>query len=94
MADRELAWANRMPSLACIKFALNEASFFVIRLLQAFDDITFSPESYPPGTLPPEEWKKSDKARKPLEKVHPKTHLTMYIKGGLWVHMHEVGSEI
>ncbi|KAG9044823.1 hypothetical protein FS837_007482 [Tulasnella sp. UAMH 9824] len=76
------------------QFALNEASFFVIRLLQAFDDITFSPESYPPGTLPPEEWKKSDKARKPSEKVHPKTHLTMYIKGGLWVHMREVGNEI
>ncbi|KIO27175.1 hypothetical protein M407DRAFT_233465 [Tulasnella calospora MUT 4182] len=74
------------------QFALNEASFFVIRLLQAFGDIQFSPESYPPGSLPPEDWKKSDKARKPFEKVHPKTHLTMYIKGGLWVQMHEGGS--
>ncbi|KAG8987804.1 hypothetical protein FRB90_003136 [Tulasnella sp. 427] len=39
------------------QFALNEASFFVIRLLQAFDNIHFSPESYPAGMLPPEEWK-------------------------------------
>ncbi|KAG8897719.1 hypothetical protein FRC01_011198 [Tulasnella sp. 417] len=69
------------------QFALNEASFFVVRLLQAFGDIEFSPESYPPGTLHPEEWKKSGKARKPFEKAHPMTHLTMYIKGGLWVHM-------
>ncbi|KAG9016306.1 hypothetical protein FRB90_003335 [Tulasnella sp. 427] len=70
------------------QFATNEASFFVIRLLQAFDDIQFTPEAYPPGTLPPPEWKKS-KFRKPVEKVHPKSHLTLYLRGGLWVRMRE-----
>ncbi|KAG8897332.1 hypothetical protein FRC01_011377, partial [Tulasnella sp. 417] len=66
------------------QFALNEASFIVIRFLQAFEDIQFSPESYPDGVLPPEEWKKGT-LRKPVEKLHPATHLTMFFKGGLWV---------
>ncbi|KAG8954722.1 hypothetical protein FRC04_011155 [Tulasnella sp. 424] len=77
------------------QFAMNEASFFVIRLLQAFDDIQFSPDSYPPGSLPPPEWKKG-RMRKPMEKVHPKAHLTMFLKGGLWVRMREaqVGTQV
>ncbi|KAG9016305.1 hypothetical protein FRB90_003334, partial [Tulasnella sp. 427] len=70
------------------QFAMNEASFVVIRLLQAFDEIQFSPESYPEGCLPPQDWKESGKLRKPVEKVQPKTHLTMFLKGGLWVRMH------
>lgn len=76
------------------QFALNQASFVVTRLLQAFDDIQFSPESYPDGTLPPPEWKESGKLRKPMEKLQPKTHLTMFFKGGLWVRMHRDESQV
>lgn len=71
------------------QFAINEASFFVIRLLQAFDDIQFSPESFPPGSLPPAEWREKGRMRKPVEKVQPKAHLTMFLNGGLWVRMRE-----
>ncbi|KAG8906270.1 hypothetical protein FRB99_007207 [Tulasnella sp. 403] len=59
------------------QFALNEASFFTIRLLQAFDDISFAEDGFPDGTLPPAEWKNGT-GRKPYEKVVPKVHLTMY----------------
>jgi len=58
------------------QFALNETSFFVIRLLQAFDDMTLVPEAFPAGTLPPPEWK-SGNGRKPIEQVIPGKHVTM-----------------
>ncbi|KAG9010037.1 hypothetical protein FRB94_011014 [Tulasnella sp. JGI-2019a] len=69
------------------QFALNETSFFVTRLLQSFDDISFAPDAFAPGTLPPQEWKGSQLGRKSVEKVWPMSHLTMYFKGGLWLRM-------
>ncbi|KAG8886446.1 hypothetical protein FRB98_001265 [Tulasnella sp. 332] len=63
-----------------ILFALNEASFFIIRLLQTFDDISFAPDAFAPGMLPPPEWKESTLGRKAMEKVWPMAHLTMYLK--------------
>ncbi|KAG9014722.1 hypothetical protein FRB94_010569 [Tulasnella sp. JGI-2019a] len=69
------------------QFALNEASFFIIRLLQTFQDISFAPDAYAPGMLPPHEWKDSTIGRKAIEKVWPMAHLTTYFKGGLWLRM-------
>jgi len=73
------------------QFAYNEASFLIIRLLQKFYHIELSPEAQPAGSLPPEEWASATgHTRKPVEKIMPKSHLTSFIQGGLWVKMWSV----
>ncbi|KAG9014879.1 hypothetical protein FRB94_009037 [Tulasnella sp. JGI-2019a] len=74
------------------QFALNEMSFFVTRLLQNFGDISFAPDAFTPGTLPPPEWKANPFGRKAVEKAWPRSHLTMYFAGGLWLRMRETKS--
>jgi hypothetical protein len=59
------------------QFAYNEMSFFLIRLLQKFSTIRLDPGSQPPDTLPPSEWKTAA-GRKGIEKMWPKSGLTMY----------------
>lgn len=63
-------------------------SFFLCCFLQAFSGVTLDPSSQPPGTLPPASWKGSE-GRKSREKFWPKSHLTMYSHGGLWVKLTE-----
>ncbi|KAK7018487.1 cytochrome P450 monooxygenase CYP63 [Favolaschia claudopus] len=65
-------------------YAYNEASYFLVRLLQEFDTFTLATEFQPAGSLPPPEWK-SRKGRQAVEKIWPAAALTLYIKGGLWV---------
>ena len=60
------------------QFALNEMSFFLVRLLQSFDDITLAPDAQPPWSHPPAHWKQGS-GRMPIEKILPQTHLTSYI---------------
>jgi len=69
------------------QFAYNEASFFLVRLLQKFDRVTLAPECQPEGSLPPESWKTSKVGppRKRIEKCWPLSAITLYAKGGLWV---------
>jgi len=75
------------------QFAYNESSFFMVRLLQKYDQITLAPDAQPAESLPPPEWK-NGKDRRRVERFRPKTHLTMYADGGLWVKMKEaVGTE-
>ena len=38
------------------QFAYNEASFFLIRLLQRFDSFSLASEVQPESTKPPKEW--------------------------------------
>ncbi|KDQ19556.1 hypothetical protein BOTBODRAFT_636486 [Botryobasidium botryosum FD-172 SS1] len=68
------------------QFAYNEVSFFLIRLLQKFDRINLAPEAQPPASLPPPSWANGS-GRRPVERVCPKTHLTLYAEGGLWLKM-------
>ncbi|KAG8734304.1 hypothetical protein FRC12_018563, partial [Ceratobasidium sp. 428] len=68
------------------QFAYNESSFFLVRLLQRVDSIELAPEAHSEGTLPPKEWQNGS-GRKVFEKVWPKSHLTIYSNGGLWVRM-------
>ncbi|QRV88399.1 cytochrome P450 family protein [Ceratobasidium sp. AG-Ba] len=75
------------------QFAYNESSFFLVRLLQRIESISLAPEAHPEGTLPPEEWK-HEAGRKSIEKVWPKSHLTIYSNGGMWVRMKEARSNI
>ncbi|EMD35976.1 hypothetical protein CERSUDRAFT_115922 [Gelatoporia subvermispora B] len=65
-------------------YALNEASCFLVRLLQQFDSVSLAPDAQPAESLPPPEWKRG-KGRQTFEKIWPGAALTAYIKGGLWV---------
>ncbi|PPQ86763.1 hypothetical protein CVT25_012408 [Psilocybe cyanescens] len=68
------------------QFAYHEATYYLVRLLQHFTEFTLDQLSNLP---PPEQWKSGD-ALVAAEKIRPTSHLTMYIKGGLWVRMKEL----
>ncbi|KAF9530969.1 cytochrome P450 [Crepidotus variabilis] len=72
------------------QFAYHEATFFLVRLLQRFKGFKLDDRS---NISPPEEWKTSNEGRKSREKIHPLSNLTLYVKGGLWVHMDEIKTE-
>ncbi|KAF7352323.1 hypothetical protein MVEN_01196000 [Mycena venus] len=74
------------------QFALNEASFFLVRLLQNFTGFTLAPDAQPESTKPPASWKTA-KGTQATEKIMLARHLTMFAKGGLWVRMKEVVTE-
>ncbi|KAJ7677044.1 cytochrome P450 [Mycena polygramma] len=75
------------------QFAYHEASFFLVRLLQTFSRITLADDAQPPRARPPAAWKTDDKSGwKARERVRPRSHLTMFIFGGLWVRMEEAGT--
>ncbi|KDR74319.1 hypothetical protein GALMADRAFT_227391 [Galerina marginata CBS 339.88] len=67
------------------QFAYHEATFFLVRLLQQFTDFTLDMSA---NTPPPAAWASGD-GLKPKEKIHPISHLTMSVKGGLWIRMKE-----
>ncbi|KAF7362664.1 Cytochrome P450 [Mycena venus] len=72
------------------QFAYHEASFFLVRLLQTFSSVSLAPEAQPPSARPPAAWKTDDKSGwKAREKVRPRSHLTLFVYGGLWVKMEE-----
>lgn len=64
-----------MPPL---QYAYNEMSFMLVRLLQNFSSISFVADASPPGTLPPDNFKLAP-GRKGIDKVWPKSTLTMYL---------------
>ncbi|KAF8219014.1 cytochrome P450 monooxygenase pc-3 [Tricholoma matsutake] len=70
------------------QFAYNEVSFFLVRLLQKFSGFTLASDAQPADSLPPAEWSKG-KGPKATDKVRPAMHLTLFVKGGLWVRMEE-----
>ncbi|CAK5275913.1 unnamed protein product [Mycena citricolor] len=67
------------------QFAYQEASFFLIRLLQRFSTFHLASDAQPEGTLPPKSWETCP--YKKHEKVTFGGNLTMYFKGGLWATM-------
>jgi len=70
------------------QFAYQESSFFLIRLMQQFTNFRLAPDAQPVDSKPPTSWAQSE-GRKSIEKVMPSLHLTMSVKGGLWVRMEE-----
>ncbi|KAG6837575.1 hypothetical protein H0H93_006989 [Arthromyces matolae] len=60
-------------------YAYNEASYFLVRLMQKFDRFTLTPEVQPEGSLPPAEWK-TRKGRQSIEEIWPSVALTLYVK--------------
>lgn len=73
------------------QYAYNEMSFMLVRLMQNFSSISLELDSFPPGSLPPEEFKLAP-GRKGIDKVWPKVTLTLYIAGGLWIKLREVNN--
>ncbi|KAF5341463.1 hypothetical protein D9758_013948 [Tetrapyrgos nigripes] len=67
------------------QFAYNEASYFMIKLLQKFTDFTLALDVQP--SQPPKEWILQPGTTKGRDKVMLKSHLTMFVKDGLWVRM-------
>lgn len=59
------------------QFALNEGSFVLVRLLQSFRRFELAMDAAPAGACPPEEWAQGT-GRKPLEKIWPKSAVTLY----------------
>ncbi|KAG6844792.1 hypothetical protein H0H87_003721 [Tephrocybe sp. NHM501043] len=70
------------------QFAYNEISFLLIRFMQQFTAVTLDEMASPPEAKPPKHWAEGV-GRKTIEKVYPRSHLTMYAQGGLWVKMTE-----
>ncbi|KAF7312278.1 Cytochrome P450 monooxygenase [Mycena indigotica] len=66
------------------QFAYQEISFFIVRLLQTFQSIELAPEAQPEDSRPPAAWANGP-GRKKLEKIKPKSDLTMSVAGGLWL---------
>ncbi|PIL36941.1 cytochrome P450 [Ganoderma sinense ZZ0214-1] len=70
------------------QFAYNEMSFCLIRLLQHFSHMELDLSAQPLDARPPAEWV-NEEGHRSNEKITPKTHLTLYVQGGLWVKMTE-----
>jgi cytochrome P450 len=68
------------------QFAYHEATYFLVRLFQEFTAFSLAKSE---NLQPPAEWAACE-GLKGTEKVYPASHLTMFIKGGLWVHMEPV----
>ncbi|KAG9126839.1 hypothetical protein FRC07_001740 [Ceratobasidium sp. 392] len=75
------------------QFAYNESSFFLVRLLQRVESIELAPEAHAEGTLPPKRWQNGT-GRQLYEKVWPRSHLTIYSNGGMWVRMKEASAAV
>ncbi|KAF9040806.1 cytochrome P450 monooxygenase pc-1 [Panaeolus papilionaceus] len=71
------------------QFAYHEATFYLVRLLQQFTNFRLDDKE---NVKPPASWKTAG-GLKAQEKIVPSVHLTMFVKGGLWVHMDELQSD-
>ncbi|KAF5348211.1 hypothetical protein D9758_014646 [Tetrapyrgos nigripes] len=83
------------------QFAYNEASFFLIKFLQSFTEIEFAENvqyatpSPSDNIKPPKEWAQAQEqglkdmagTTKGRDKIMFSMHLTMCVRGGLWVRM-------
>ncbi|KAK0202806.1 cytochrome P450 [Desarmillaria ectypa] len=71
------------------QFAYNEASYYLIRLLQTFSSFSLAMDAQPTEGTPPASWVKSSGTTKGRDKIMFGLHLTMYAKAGMWVRMEE-----
>ncbi len=74
------------------QFAYNEISFMLIRLLQSFDGVTLALDELPPASRPPVDWLKAGD-RKRMEKIRPKSHLTLYAEVGQFTFLTRLHAE-
>ncbi|KAK0481269.1 cytochrome P450 [Armillaria novae-zelandiae] len=76
------------------QFTYNEASYFLIRLLQTFSSFTLALDSQPEEGIPPKTWSRTPGTTKGRDKIMLGTHVLLYAKGGLWVRMEEAKDEV
>ncbi|KAI8986306.1 cytochrome P450 [Trametes punicea] len=74
------------------QFAYNEISFMLTRLLQRFSTITLRQDAHPEA-IPPPGAERSPYAVDGRERVWMRSHLTGYVKNGLWVELEEAVPE-
>lgn len=65
--------------LSLQQFALQEASFFLVKLLQQFTNFTLAPDAQPEDSKPPAGWAEGG-GRRATEKIRPAMHLTLFVK--------------
>ncbi|KAK0471830.1 cytochrome P450 [Armillaria novae-zelandiae] len=75
------------------QFAYNEASYYLVRLLQTFASFSLARDAQPPEGVPPKSWTRTPGTTKGMEKIMLGIHVTMYAKAGLWVRMEEAREE-
>jgi len=63
----------------------------LIRLLQTFDAVELDLDAQPAENRPPADWRTAP-GRQAMERIFPKSHLTMYSQGGLWMKLHEASN--
>ena len=68
--------SSNIRNSSLFQFAYHEASFFLVQLLQQFTGFALDKSQ---NLQPPAEWAVCD-GLKGTEKVHPASHLTMYVK--------------
>ncbi|KAF5354121.1 hypothetical protein D9756_007165 [Leucocoprinus leucothites] len=73
------------------QFAYNEASFFLIRLLQQFTSFSLDENARTLDGTPKPEWA-GLAGPQGRDRIRFKNTLTMYVRGGLWVRMKEVAA--
>jgi hypothetical protein len=61
------------------EFALNQAGYFIVRLLQRFKGFCLAPEFMPDGSLPPAHWAGMP-GRQGVEKILPAINFTLHSK--------------
>ncbi|SJL12378.1 uncharacterized protein ARMOST_15804 [Armillaria ostoyae] len=71
------------------QFAYNEASYYLIRLLQNFSSFSLAQDAQPAEGIPPASWTPTPGTTKGREKIMFGITITIYAKGGLWVRMEE-----
>ncbi|TRM60413.1 cytochrome P450 [Schizophyllum amplum] len=69
------------------QFAYNEMSFFLVRLLQNFSSFSLANDAQPQDSIT--SFRTADASDAEMENRVFASHLTMYLKGGLWVRMTE-----
>ncbi|PIL35072.1 hypothetical protein GSI_02860 [Ganoderma sinense ZZ0214-1] len=82
---------NVRDGLEWIQFVYNETSFMLVRLLQRFSSIKLRQDAHPESMAPPGV-ERSPYAVDGRERVCMRSHLTTYVKNGLWVEMEEVAA--
>ncbi|KAK0472809.1 cytochrome P450 [Armillaria novae-zelandiae] len=71
------------------QFAYNEASYYLIRLLQSFSSFSLARDAQPAEGIPPASWTPAPGTTKGRDKIMFGITITIYAKGGLWVRMEE-----
>ncbi|KAK0438214.1 cytochrome P450 monooxygenase pc-2 [Armillaria borealis] len=71
------------------QFTYNEASYYLIRLLQTFSSFSLALDAQPAEGVPPKTWTRAPGTTKGRDKIMLGTRVLLYAKGGLWVRMEE-----